>query len=163
MQYKKEEVVWGLLRLSMGFIFLWAFFDKLFGLGFSTVKDKSWILGNSPTFGFLKSGTHGIFSSIFQSLAGNHLVDWLFMLGLLFIGVALIFGVLIKMASYAGFVMMLLMWSALLPPANNPILDDHIIYAIILYGISVTNSSKFLSFSKRWENTNMVKKYPILR
>ena len=51
---KKEEVIWSLLRISLGLIFLWVFFDKLFGLGFATLPDKSWLLGNSHTFGFLK-------------------------------------------------------------------------------------------------------------
>src|SRR3989344_2688326 len=79
---KKEQYVWVILRLLMGWTFLWAFFDKLFGLGFATKADKAWILGNSPTYGFLKLGTHGPFASFFQSLAGNVFVDWLFLIGL---------------------------------------------------------------------------------
>jgi len=31
---KKEEIVWILLRLALGFTFLWAFLDKLFGKRF---------------------------------------------------------------------------------------------------------------------------------
>ena len=43
---KKQEYILGLLRISIGLIFLWAFFDKLFGLGFATSFDKSWLAGN---------------------------------------------------------------------------------------------------------------------
>ena len=121
-----------LLRLSMGFIFLWAFIDKTFGLGFATTADKAWISGGSPTFGFLSFGVKGPFANLFHSLAGVGIVDWLFMLGLLFIGLALIFNKFVKWAAFAGVIMMLLMYLALLLPANNPIIDDHIIYALVL-------------------------------
>ena len=36
-----------------GFIFLWAFLDKSFGLGYATPSDNAWIHGGSPTTGFL--------------------------------------------------------------------------------------------------------------
>ena len=85
MENFKSQYVWGVLRLLLGWTFLWAFVDKLFGLGFNTVADKSWLDGVSPTFGFLKFGTKGPFASLYQSLAGNPVVDWLFMMGLLLI------------------------------------------------------------------------------
>ena len=80
-----------LLRVGMGFIFLWAFFDKLLGLGYATLPERSWLAGGSPTFGYLKNATHGPLAEFFQSLAGNPLVDILFMLGLLGVGVAVFF------------------------------------------------------------------------
>ena len=88
---KKEKIVMVLLRLSMGFIFIWAFFDKVFGLGFATTAEKAWINGASPTLGFLKFAVKGPFADIFHNLAGIAIVDWLFMLGLLFVGLTLIF------------------------------------------------------------------------
>lgn len=36
------------LRLTTGFIFLWAFLDKTFGFGFSTASEKAWIHGGTP-------------------------------------------------------------------------------------------------------------------
>lgn len=42
-----------LLRLATGWIFLWAFLDKTFGLGFSTPIDRAWINGGTPSQGFL--------------------------------------------------------------------------------------------------------------
>lgn len=44
-----------LLRLSIGFVFLWAFLDKLFGLGYATPGARAWINGGSPTKGFLSN------------------------------------------------------------------------------------------------------------
>lgn len=120
-----------LLRISLGFVFLWAFFDKLFGLGFATAVDKAWINGGSPTYGFLTFATKGPFAMFFKSIAGNPLVDWIFMIGLLAVGVSLIFNYLVKIGSIAGLLMVMLMYLAVFPPENNPIVDDHIIYALV--------------------------------
>lgn len=74
----------------MAFIFLWAFVDKTFGLGFTTLAEKSWINGGSPTTGFLTFATKGPMAEFFKGLAGMAVVDWLFMLGLLFVGLTLL-------------------------------------------------------------------------
>lgn len=162
MKLTKVQYVWVLLRLGLGFIFLWAFFDKVFGLGFSTAPDKSWLLGNSPTYGFLAFATKGPFASFYQSLAGNVVVDWLFMLGLLGIGTALILGITTRLAGYAGVLLMLLMWSAVLPPEHNPLLDDHIIYALVLIGLTMVKSGQWFGLGNWWAKIKLVKKYPIL-
>lgn len=128
----KSKIVLSLLRVSLGFIFLWAFLDKTFGLGFATSASKAWIQGGSPTTGFLTAGVRGPFAEIFQSLAGSAIVDWLFMLGLLFVGLTLIFNRFVKWGCLAGAVMLFLMYLALLLPENNPIIDDHIIYILVL-------------------------------
>ena len=128
----KEKIILTALRLSMGFIFLWAFLDKVFGLCFATTGDKAWINGGSPTTGFLTAGVKGPFVEIFHSLAGVAVVDWLFMLGLLFIGLTLLFNRYVLWGAMAGIIIMVLMWLALLFPENNPIIDDHIVYALVL-------------------------------
>lgn len=137
----KQKIVFVLLRLSMGFIFLWAFVDKLFGLGFATTAEKAWLNGGSPTAGFLANAVKGPFADIFHSLAGVALVDWLFMLGLLFAGLTLVFNRFVKWGSLAGALMMLLMYLALLLPANNPIIDDHIVYILVLALIAFKDES----------------------
>ncbi len=136
----KQKFVYLSLRLSMGFIFLWAFLDKTFGLGFATAPEKSWINGGSPTTGFLSFGTKGPFAEVFQNLAGVAVVDWLFMLGLLFVGTTLLFNKYVKWGCLAGMLMMILMWLATLFPENNPIIDEHIIYLLVLAAISIKNS-----------------------
>jgi len=128
----KQKVVLTLLRFSMGFIFLWAFLDKTFGLGFATAPAKAWINGGSPTTGFLTNAVRGPFADIFHSLAGIAVVDWMFMLGLLFVGLTLIFNKYVKLGALAGGLMLLFMYLALLLPENNPIIDDHIVYILVL-------------------------------
>lgn len=160
---KADNPFWGVLRISMGWIFLWSFFDKLFGLGFATSPDKAWIAGSSPTYGFLALATKGPFSDFFRALAGNPLVDWLFMLGLLFIGLALIFGVGINIASISGIIMLLLMWLAALPPQYNPMLDEHIIYSLILIlFIKIKEVESFSIANTKWVR-QIVVKHPYLR
>ncbi len=75
-------------RLLTGFVFLWAFLDKTFGLGYATASGKGWIDGGSPTKGFLGSVASGPMKSTFHSWAGDGWADWVFMLGLLGIGAA---------------------------------------------------------------------------
>ena len=129
---KFEKILWLALRLSMGFIFLWAFIDKTFGLGFATKSTNAWISGGSPTTGFLMNATKGPFGEVFKSLAGAALVDWLFMLGLLFVGASLLLNKRVFWGGMSGILMMVLMYLAALWPANNPIIDDHIIYSLVL-------------------------------
>jgi len=128
----KEKIVLVVLRLSMGFIFLWAFVDKVFGLGFATTAEKAWINGGSPTSGFLAHAVKGPLASFFNSLSGIAAIDWLFMIGLLFVGTTLIFNKYVKWGSIAGILMLALMYVALLLPENNPIIDEHIIYILVL-------------------------------
>lgn len=165
--------IWALLRMALGATFLWAFFDKLIGLGFSTCRDastnavttmcsKAWLEGGSPTLGFLKFGTQGPFADLYQRLAGNSAIDWLFMLGLLLIGTALILGIGIRIATVTGSLLVLMMWSAALPPANNPVLDEHIIYMLVLVGIYRTNGRQAWGLRNWWIKQPIVKKLPIL-
>lgn len=120
------------LRLTMAFIFLWAFFDKLLGLGFATTPAQAWIRGGSPTAGFLAMVVRGPFESFFHMLSGIAVVDLLFMFGLLFVGLTLALNKYVKWGSAAGIVMLALMYLALLFPTNNPIIDDHIVYILVL-------------------------------
>jgi len=159
---KRDQYIWGILRITLGWIFLWPFFDKLFGLGFATAAGNSWLSGTSPTSGFLLHGTKGPLAFLFQSLANNPVVDWLFMLGLLLIGLSLILGIGVRIACYSGMTLLILMYLATLLPENNPIVDEHIVFSIILFGLSSLKAGQWLGFGKRWSKTKLVKKYRIL-
>lgn len=162
MKLISEQNILSSLRVALSFIFLWAFFDKLFGLGFATLPDKSWLAGVSPTAGFLTFGVEGFFSPIFHTLSGNALVDILFMGGLLLIGLCLILGVGTKIACYSGILMMGLIYLSLFPPENNPLIDEHIIYIIVLLLLSQKPNSSHLPLNHWWRKTSLVKKYPFL-
>jgi thiosulfate dehydrogenase [quinone] large subunit len=121
-----------LTRILIGFIFLWAFLDKTFGLGFATKRAAAWIHGGSPTAGFLSHAVQGPLAPFFHTLSGMAWVDWLFMIGLLFVGITLLINRWVKFGALVGIVMLILMYLALLWPANNPFVDEHLVYAAIL-------------------------------
>jgi thiosulfate dehydrogenase [quinone] large subunit len=56
------------------------------------------------------------------------------------------------------------MWSALLPPENNPFIDEHIIYAtlFIFFALSNDRPGQCLGLGGWWSETQLVKKYPFL-
>jgi thiosulfate dehydrogenase [quinone] large subunit len=107
------------VRISLGFVFLWAFLDKTFGWNYATPAERAWIEGGSPTKGFLSGVDVGPFAGFFNDIAGQAWADWLFMLGLLGIGVALILGIGLRIAAGAAALMMVLMWFAEFPPAQT--------------------------------------------
>jgi len=154
--------VLALLRIALGWIFLWAFLDKLFGLGFTTESGKSWLDGTSPATGFLKFGTQGPLTDLYQGMAGNAFVDWLYMLGLALIGLALMIGIGMKIASWTGSLLMLFIWLAILPPEHNPVIDEHIIYILVLLLLPAAKAGQVLGLGKWWSNTRLVQKYSIL-
>lgn len=152
----------GILRIALGLIFLWAFLDKTIGLEFATMPENAWLKGGSPTSGFLENATHGPLASFYKSLAGNPWVDGLFMIGLLGIGLALTLGIGMTIAGYSGALLMVLMWSAMLPPKNNPLLDEHLIYALILLILPKAEAGKYLGLGSKWVKSRWVKRYPFL-
>jgi thiosulfate dehydrogenase (quinone) large subunit len=150
-------------RIALGWVFLWAFLDKTFGLGFATEPADAWINGGSPTFGFLNFATEGkTFHDFFASLAGPA-ADWLFMIGLLGIGVALTLGIGMRIAAVSGSVMLLLMWAAELPLENNPFMDDHIVYALVLVALALYGAGRTWGLGRMWEKLATVQRFPILK
>ena len=133
----KQKIVLSALRYVMGFIFLWAFLDKMFGWEFATTAENAWINGGSPTSGFLSFAVRGPFAELFHGLAGVVAIDWLFMLGLLFIGLSLVFNKFVKWGCMAGSLLMLFMYLSLLWPENNPLIDEHIVYILVLMLIAL--------------------------
>lgn len=166
--------VWAVTRMALGWVFLWAFLDKLFALGFATGRQEggtidyfadggAWLNGGSPTYGFLEFGTRGPFADFFQSFAGDTWANWLFMIGLAGIGLALLFGVGMRIAAATGSVLLVAMWAAALWPTNNPFMDDHIIYALVLVGLALSNAGDTWGFGRAWGDTKLVRRYPVLK
>ena len=161
------------LRLAIGFEFLWAFLDKVFGFGWHTASGKAWIHGGSPTTGFL-SGVHvGPLQGVYHSLAGVTAIDWLFMMGLLGVGVALILGVALRPAAMSGCLMLAMMYvaswpfaklSAGVPTAStNPIIDDHIVSFMALVAIGAFAAMSVGAISRRWSALGFVRSHSWMR
>jgi len=164
---------WAISRLAIGFVFLWAFFDKLLALGYSTGVDRktgavdrfgpaAWINDGSPTKGFL-SGVTGPFESVFKPMAGATWANWLFMIGLLAVGVALMLGIGMRIAAASGALLLVFMWMASLPLDTNPFMDDHLVYAMVLVGLAAVNAGDTLGAGRAWARTELVQRHPVLR
>ncbi len=161
---KNSQYFFAILRFALGWMLIWAFLDKTFGLGFATAPENSWLAGGSPTTGFLTHATKGPLAEFYQTMAGNPLVDWIFMLGLLLIGLCFILGVGLKIAGYSAAVLFFSMYTAIaLPPENNPLLDEHILYVIISLGFAHANAGDTWGLGKWWGKTKLVKKWPVLK
>jgi thiosulfate dehydrogenase [quinone] large subunit len=145
-------------RITLGFVFLWAFLDKTFGWGFATPANGAWVNGGSPTTGFLAHNvnTDSPFASLFSNMAGQNWVDWLFMLGLLGIGLALVLGIGLRAAAVAGTALLVMMWAALIPLENNPLVDDHLVYALVLWVVAF--GRREWSLTEWWLSHKSVKK-----
>jgi thiosulfate dehydrogenase [quinone] large subunit len=151
------------LRLALGWVFLWAFLDKLFGLGRGTPAENAWINGGSPTKGFLGNAVSGPFEGFYHSFAGAAWADALFMAGLAGIGIALIAGIGMRIAAATGALLLVLMWTAVLPPENNPFMDDHLVYAGVLVALALTAAGDTLGLGGYWSKLPIVRRLPWLK
>jgi thiosulfate dehydrogenase [quinone] large subunit len=83
--------------------------------------------------------------------------------GLLAIGLALTLGVAMRIAAGAGALMLVMMWSVVLPPENNPFMDDHLIYALVLVLLALTAAGKTLGFGRVWARIPLVAQHESLK
>ena len=152
------------LRLATGFIFLWAFLDKTFGLGFSTPAERAWINGGTPSQGFLMSdAVTGPFKGFFAAIA-SPATDVLFMLGMAGVGLAVMLGIGTRVAAVAGTAMMLLMYVAEWPfianaASTNPLVDYHIVYALALIVVAATAAGDTWGLGAWWKSLPIVQKH----
>ncbi len=147
------------VRILLGWIFLWAFLDKAFGLGYNTPSGQGWIDGGSPTAGFFAGGTAGMFSGV----AGQPWADWLFMIAQAGLGLGLILGVLMRLASIGGAVLMLALWYSMLPLETNPFVDPHLVFAAVMVAFVFTGAGDRWGLGLPWRSVGLVRRFPILR
>jgi thiosulfate dehydrogenase [quinone] large subunit len=162
--------------------------DKAFALGFSTGRvvddagatvkiaffgDASWIHGASPTAGVLGFALKGPFTHFYQTITGYQMtqagptsaawVDWIYMLSMLAIGLALILGVGVRLASIGGIIWMAIFFTATaIWPQNNPFVDEHVIGAVVLAALFLANAGRYYGLGKVWQRTKLVRRYPVL-
>lgn len=85
------------------------------------------------------------------------------MLGLPGIGPALTLGAGMRIAAVAGAVLYVLMWTVVLPPENNPVLDEHLLGAVTLVALAMFHAGDTWGLGRWWSQKPIVKKYPVLR
>jgi thiosulfate dehydrogenase [quinone] large subunit len=101
-------------------------------------------------------------AGLYHGIAGTPAVDALFMLGLLGVGLGLTLGVAMRAAVASGVAMLALMYTALLPPTTNPVLDDHVVYALALVALHFVHAGRTWGLGARWEQLGIVQRWPWL-
>ena len=150
------------VRVIIALMFLWAFADKLFGLGFPTPSDMGYIDGGSPTKDFL-AANDGWFAPLFNAMANIYqITDVLIIVGLLLIGGSLLIGTASKITTVASLVLLTMFYMSELPLADNPILDFRLVYMAALAAAYFGNGFGRISLKGRWDELEVVKKHPIL-
>lgn len=137
------------MRVLLGFVFLWAFLDKAFGLGFATPRARAWVHGGSPTSGFL-AGVDGTFANASHSMAGQAWVDWAFMSGMFLVGTALLLGIALRPAAAGATMLMGSLWLASLPLENNPVVDELILYAATAIALAACGAGHTWGLGRQW-------------
>jgi thiosulfate dehydrogenase [quinone] large subunit len=152
------------LRIATGFIFLWAFLDKTFGLGYSTLRASAWINGGTPSQGFLNSpAVVGPFKPFFAAIA-SPTTDVLFMLGMLAVGLAVVLGIGLRVSAVAGTIILLFMYLAewtFGPNAasTNPLVDYHLIYALALIVVALLSAGDAWGLGRSWKRLTVVQNH----
>ena len=111
------------------------------------------------------------FTFLWGSFAGSPLIDALNMWGLTLTGLGLIVGALVRWNAFWGAVMMLFYWAAALeggllaglPIAHGWVVDDHIVYAALLFGLGAFGAGRILGVDVYLEQTDAMRNNPWLR
>jgi len=161
----------GVLRISLGLLYLWAFISQGFGVvyansvtnaagqatsygwHFSYDASLGWIMSgftHSPTAPFIAS-THGPLAFISQNLpAGVDDFGWMFALGGL--GIALTLGIAMRIAGWGGFALNIMLWFSLFPPSGNPVIDgEHMAFAFGILLLMFLHAGNRFGLGRWWE------------
>jgi len=142
------------LRLVMGW--------TLFYAGVTKVLDPAW-----SAEGFLLNAIPegNPFTGFWATLASDWLwlVDPLNQWGLTLVGLALLLGAFVRWSAFWGAIMMLFYWAASLPLANGLVIDDHVVYAMLLFGLGAFGAGRILGLDEFLEDASIVQRNPWLR
>jgi thiosulfate dehydrogenase [quinone] large subunit len=141
-----------ILRLAMGWIFIWSGFDKL--------------ITNFSAGGFLVNATSGPLKDTFvrmgESQAAVNVVDPLVVWGQILIGFSLVLGIFTRFGLFMAAIMVFMFYLAQLWPANNPFLDDHIIYMALFALLGALGAGRILGLDAVIEKIGFIRKIPLL-
>lgn len=157
-----DKIFMALLRISLGLIWLWAFFDKLLGLGFSTAPENAWLAGGSPTQGYFMFAVNpnSPLSFLYTDVLGQFyfIMDIALMGMLLVVGLGLTFGLWTRLSSIFGIIFMLSIVGASWPFEHHPFLDEHIVYTLLLLLFMFMPVSKWIGLGNWWSEfiTNLL-------
>jgi thiosulfate dehydrogenase (quinone) large subunit len=121
-------------------------------LAFSYDADNGWITSGfsfSPTSGYV-DGLDGPLAFIPENVpVGVADFGWMFAIGGL--GIALTLGICSRIAGWGGFLLNVMIWFSVFPPANNPVFDaEHFMFAFILLLLMWIQASNYWGIGRWW-------------
>ncbi len=141
-----------LLRLTMGWIFAYAGFDKLIR-GFSAQ-------------GFLLHATLGPLTFWFHDLGGSatalNIINPLVVWGEILVGLTIFFGVFTRAGLFFGAIQLMLYYLAQWPPANNPFMGYHLVYILILGLLGALGAGRILGLDRYVERIPWIRRHRVV-
>ncbi|WP_193177874.1 DoxX family membrane protein [Oricola nitratireducens] len=144
-----------LLRLAMAWVFLYAASHQVFAADFSVTG----FLDHTKTF-------HGLFAH-FTGPVIAPVISFCVAYGHLLIGLSLLAGLLVRVSSMFGIGLMILYWMAHMdfPYVSNPnnfLLDEHIVYALVLGLMIAAHAGHIVGLDGWFARRASVKEHPLL-
>ena len=140
------------LRVVLGWVFFYS--------GITKVLDPSWTAA-----GYLENAVapSNPFIGFWPVMAGMPFIDILVQWGLTLTGLGLILGALVRWnAFWAGF-MMVMFWASSLPLDNGIVVDQHIVYVLLLFTLSAVGAGRAIGLDALFERLAVVRNNPKLR
>lgn len=127
------------LRVIMG----WTLFQG----GIVKILDPEWTAAGFLQFAIPEGNP---FTVQFANMAGSPVIDFLVPWGLTLTGLGLILGALVRWNAFWGAFMMIMFWAASLtgglaagfPLEHGWFVDDHMVYAILLFGLGALGAGR---------------------
>lgn len=163
--YSERWVGWTVfwLRMVMGWTMFWAGIDKL-REGLHGFLQPDWSAAGYLQFAIAPENP---FRDLFVDMAGSASVDFLVAWGLTLTGIGLLTGTLLRVSAFFSAVMMIFFYLAAWTGPwfrleHGWVVDDHIVYAFLLFGLGAFGAGRILGVDAWLERTEFVKKNPWL-
>jgi len=151
---KFEKISLFLVRFSLGWLFVYSGITKILNPEWSSIK---YLQGAKMFTGLFAWMTQPNILPII-----NAVNEW----GQLLLGISLILGIAVRLSTTLGAILMALYYVALPFPYPNPqsfIVDQHIIYALIMIYLGASNSGKAYGLVGWCSKLPICSKFPRLR
>jgi peptidoglycan/LPS O-acetylase OafA/YrhL len=69
-----------------------------------------------------------------------------------------------RLAAIGGIVWLTIFYTATaIWPEHNPFLDEHVVYAVLLFALVLLGAGSYLGLGDRWNRTKLVRRLPFLK
>lgn len=140
------------MRVAIGWVF--------FNAGVSRLVDPTWSANEVFLTVRPENPLAGLWHAVGHSLAWllGPLIVW----GLSLVGAAIIFGVAVRLSALLGAAIMTLLWATSLPLSDALLVDEHVVYVFVLFGLGAFGAGRIAGLDAYFESHPMVQERPWL-